>query len=292
MRRGGWHPPALPGPVERLLRRLAVLDRRWLYAGALAVTVAGTLWPPRLAPRPTGGTVAAYRLAENLQPDDGVFLYIEYGLGSREELDPMLAAVLDHLMRRGAFLVMAARSPEAAQIAETITTQVAERHPAYADGYGKRWVNLGFRPAPDVALRSATSNLPAAYDGVDFAGHALAGMPVLAHLTALDARHFSLAYTFDSGDGFAAMIYYVGAPTRLPVAVGAISMEVPVVQPYLAAGQLAAVIPGARGAAEYEALAGQPEGASRLVGASALTAVYVLGVIALGNAVRWLLPAP
>jgi hypothetical protein len=269
-------------------QRLRSLDRRWLYLGALLVTVAGTLWPPRLLPQPGPGTRAAFALAERLQPGQAAFLWIEYGLGSRQELDPMLAAVLRHLTARGALIVLAARSPESSQIAQEVMTQVAARRPAYREGYGRTWVNLGYRPAPDVALRAATSDLAAAYNGVDYEGRPLAAMPLLRRLTALDARHFALAYTFDSGDGFAAMIYYVGAPTGLPVAVGAISMEVPVLQPYLAAGQLAAVIGGARGAAEYEALAGQPERAAAMVGASALAAVYVLAVVALGNATAWL----
>jgi hypothetical protein len=266
-----------------LARRLRRLDRRWLYLGVLLVTVVGTLRPPRLDPRPSPETRAAYELAQSLAPGAGVFIYVEYGLGSSEELDPMLAAVLGHLASRGARVVMAARSPESAQIAEAVMTSVAARFPEYNAGYGRTWVNLGYRPAPDVALRAATTGIAAAYNQIDYAGRPLAGMPILQALPVLDHRHFSLAYAFDSGDGFAAMIYYVGTPTGVPVAIGAISMEVPVLQPYLAAGQLAAVIGGARGAAEYEALAGQPERADVLVGASALAAVYVLAVMLVGN---------
>jgi hypothetical protein len=264
-------------------QRLRRLDRRWLYLGVLAVTVIGTIWPPHIVPRPSQATRTAFGLAQRLQPGAGVFIYVEYGLGSREELDPMLTAVLEHLASRHARIVIAARSPESSQIGETVMTAVASRYPAYADGYGNTWLNLGYRPAPDVALRASTSGIAAAYNHVDFAGKPLAAMPILQALPALDHRYFALAYAFDSGDGFAAMIYYVGTPTGVPVAVGAISMEVPVLQPYLAAGQLAAVIGGARGAAEYEALAGQPERANVLVGASALAALYVLGVVLLGN---------
>jgi len=271
-----------------LIARLQHLDRRWLYLGVLVVTVVGSIWPPRIVPRPSPATRAAYDLAQAVPPGGGVFIYIEYGLGSSEELDPMLAAVLGHLASRGARIMLAARSPESSQIAERVMTSVARRFPAYENGYGQTWVNLGYRPAPDVALRAATSGIGAAYNQVDYAGNTLRGMSIVDDLPVLDRRHFDLAYAFDSGDGFAPMIYYVGTPMRVPVAVGAISMEVPVLQPYLAAGQLAAVIGGARGAAEYEALAGQPEQANVLVGASALAAVYVLVVMALGNAVAHL----
>ncbi len=267
------------------LQRLRHLDRRWLYLGALLVTAAGALWPLRIAPHPSAETRTAFDLAQALPSGAGVFVYVEYGLGSREELDPMLAAVLGHLASRHARIVIAARSPEASQVAETVMGEVAARFPAYADGYGGSWVNLGYRPAPDVALRAATNGIAAAYNGVDYAGRPLTGMPILQALPVLDHAHFALAYAFDSGDGFAPMIYYVGTPTRIPVMIGAISMEVPVLQPYLAAGQLAAVIGGARGAAEYEALAGQPRRADVLVGASAMAAVYVLAVMLLGNVV-------
>jgi hypothetical protein len=264
------------------LRRL---DRRWLYLGVLLITVAAAVWPLRIAPRPTRETRTAFDLAQALQPGAGVFVYVEYGLGSREEMDPMLAAVLGHLADRRAHIVIAARSPEASQVAETVMGGVAARDPAYAKGYGQTWVNLGYRPAPDVALRAATSGIAAAYNEVDYAGRPLAGMPILQALRALNRTYFALAYAFDSGDGFAPMIYYVGTPTGLPVIIGAISMEVPLLQPYLAAGQLAAVIAGARGAAEYEALAGQPRRADVLVGASAMAAIYVLTVMLLGNLV-------
>ncbi len=267
-----------------VLRAFGRLDRRLVYLAALLCASAAVLWPPPLPVRPRPDTLAAYRLAQALRPGNAVFIWIDYGFGAQEELDPMLRAVLLQLMRRDAVICIASRSIEGGQIAETVMRRAAAGHPAYLEGYGVRWIDLGYRPAPDVALRAATVNLPAAYNGVDQAGLPLARFPLTARLRALTPEFFRLAYVFDLGDGYAAMMTYVSQVTGLPMIVGAISMEAPVIQPFVATGQIAATIPGIRGAAEYETLLGAPGPATALDRGSALVAVFILLLLALGNA--------
>lgn len=227
--------------------------------------------------------MAAFRLAQALHPGDAVFIWMDYGFGAQEELDPMLRALLVQLMRRGAVICIASRSIEGGQIADTVLRAAARGYPAYSRGYGKTWIDLGYRPAPDVALRAATVNLAAAYNGVDQSGRALGALPLVQRLKALNPRYFRLAYVFDLGDGYAAMMTYVAQVTGLPMVVGAISMETPVIQPFLATGQIAAVIPGIRGAAEYEALLHIRGPATALDRAGAVVAVFFLLLLGLGN---------
>lgn len=259
------------------------MDRRLIYLVAAISLVAAALHPPSLPVSVSEGTRRAWAAAERLPPGSPVFLYIDYGFGAQEELDPMLESVVLHLMRRRAHLVLAARAVEGSEIARAVVERAAQRFPAYRQGYGTVWVNLGYRPAPDVTLRAATRNLLAAYNGVDATGQPLATMPVLRGVQRLDARHFGLAYVFDSSDAFVSLMYFVSQPTGLPFVVGAIAMEVPVVRPYLATGQIAAVIGGARGAAEYEQLIGRPARATRAQEAAAVAAAVVTALIAMGN---------
>lgn|GEM_PF-6916861 len=234
--------------------------------------------------RPRPDTLSAYRLGQALQPGDAVFIWIDYGFGAQEELDPMLQAVFLQLMRRGAVICIASRSLEGGQIAETVLHAAAAAFPAYRDGYGVSWIDLGYRPAPDVALRAATVDLSAAYNGVDQSGRPLTGLPLASRLRALTPHYFRLAYVFDLGDGYAAMMTYVSQVTGLPMIVGAISMEAPVIRPFVATGQIAAVIPGIRGAAEYETLLHAPGPATALDRGGALVALFILLLLALGNA--------
>lgn len=262
---------------------LGRLDRRLLYLGALLCAAVAVLWPPALPVRPRPDTLVAFRLAQSLQPGQAVFIWIDYGFGAEEELNPMLRAVLLQLMRRHAVICIASRTLEGGQIADTVLRQAAADQPQYLHGYGTTWIDLGYRPAPDVALRAATINLPAAYNGVDENGTPLAQLPVVSGMRALTPAHFRLAYVFDVGDGYAAMMTYVSQVTGLPLVVGAISMEAPVIQPFVATGQIAAVIPGIRGAAEYETLLHAPGAATALDRGDALIALFILLVLGLGN---------
>jgi hypothetical protein len=277
--------------AARAAGTLRRLPRGLVFALTLAVALVAVLWPPALPIAARRDTLTAWRLGQAVRPGQAVFLWIDFGFGAQEELDPMLRAVLRQLMRRRAVLCLAARTLEGSQIAESAMDEAAADHPAYRDGYGRTWVNLGFRPAPDIVLRAATANLPAAYNGVDWHGTPLAQLPVARRLRALRPGVFRLAYVFDWGDGYQAMMTYVAQVTGLPFVVGAITMEAPVIQPYVATGQIAAVIPGIRGAAEYEHLLGRPGEGSRLQEGSVVTAAFVTLLLLAGNLGDWLGPA-
>jgi len=271
------------GRWRDLLARLGFIDRRVVHLATLAVAIAAVLWPPALPVRPRPDTIAAFRLGQGLRPGDAVFIWIDYGFGAQEELDPLLRALLLQLMRQGALLCIASRSPEGAGIADAAVRQVGAAFPAYAQGYGRTWLDLGYRPAADVALRAATADLPAAYNGVDETGRALSSLPAAAGLRALGPADFRLAYVLDWGDGYAPMMTYVSQVTGLRLVVGAIAMEAPVIEPYVQTGQIAAVIAGTRGAAEYESLLDAPGIATALHRGSVLAALFVCALLLAGN---------
>lgn len=270
------------------LRRLLDLDRRTIHVLTALVVALGVLLPVHWNVRVGPATRRAYDLAQAVRPGRLVFIVIDYGFGAQPELDPQLRAVLTQLMRRGARIVLVSRTLEGSQIAQRAARQAARGLPAYAAGYGRLWVNLGFRPAGDVPLRAATRGLIAAFNDTDYRGDQVSAMPIARVLGPVGPRRFALAYVFDSADGFAAMMNYVSQPTGLPLIVGAIQSEVPVIQPFLASGQVAAIIPGMRGAAEYEALLGRPGAGRRALTALALVAAYVTLLIAAGNAAHFL----
>ena len=272
---------------RRALRALGRMPRWLVYLLTLTVAVLAVTLPPGLPIRPRRDTLAAWRLGQQVQAGQAVFIWIDFGFGAQEELDPMLHAVLVQLMRRGALICLAARAVEGSQIAQEAVQHAAAAFPTYRDGYGRTWVNLGFRPAPDVALRAATADLPAAYNGVDWHGVPLAGLPITPRLGALRPGIFRLAYVFDWGDGYAAMMTYVSQVTGLPFVVGAITMEAPVIQPYVATGQIAAVIAGTRGAAEYERLLGIHGQGTALQEGSTVTAAFVTLLLLAGNLAQW-----
>lgn len=270
------------------MRRARDLDRRTIHLLTALVVAAGVLLPIGWQIRPGAAVRRAFDLAQRLAPGSLVFVVIDYGFGAQPELDPQLRAVLTQLMRRRALIVLASRTIEGSQIAQSVARAVAAAIPDYADGYGRTWVNLGFRPAGDVLLRAATQDLLGAFNDADHAGDRVSAMPIAARLGPVDRRHFALVYVFDAADGFAALMNYVTQPTGLPLVVGAIQSEVPVLQPYLASGQVAAVVPGLRGAAEYEDLLGSPGAGRRGLTVLALVAVYVTLLIAAGNGLHFL----
>jgi hypothetical protein len=269
--------------VVSALGKLAHIKSRWIYLLTFAVVLFAILVPIALPVPVQPQTRKAFAEVNALRPGSSVFIWTTYGAGATAELNPMLDDLLYNLMQRGANIVLAPGDADDLQIAWTEMQKEAAFFPAYAKGYGTRWVETGFNPSPTVALREATTSIATAYDNVDFHGHPLSGLPLIQQDPALTARSYALGVNIDAGGDYVNWINLVGQPQGLPPLVGVIQLEAPLAATYVNTGQIGAIIPGANGAAQYEVLLKRPAGAVRTQNTASLAALLVVVLLILGN---------
>jgi hypothetical protein len=87
-----------------------------------------------------------------------------------------------------------------------------------------------------------------------------------------------------SSNGCAFTLEYAAEPTGIPMTCGSMQMSLPIDKPYLDSGQYRALIPGLKGAAEYELLLGRPGDALAGMDVTSMGALYVTLLMIIGNA--------
>lgn len=93
----------------------------------------------------------------------------------------------------------------------------------------------------------------------------------------------ALITTSSTGDDALFLIRHIESKFHTPIVVGGAGTLLPVVGPYLASGQMKAIITGLSGAAEYEVLTKMPGKAAGAMDAQAVGHLFIVGLIVLGN---------
>ncbi len=254
--------------------------RRFLYLlvalAALAPFFTGDLTRSWVRPRPQ-----VLALAEELGriPAEGrALVAFDYAPGYSGELDPLAERVLADLARRGVPLVALSTRPEGVGLARRVLGRAAAGAPDYR--YGANYAILGYLPGEEQGLRLLAQGLAAILPHDDVLQLPLARLPALQGVAGLDDFQAVILLT-DDANGARRWIEQVGGQTRTPTYALATARIEPLLAPYLASGQLAALVGGAYGALEYPlADAPLPAGLRGGDGYLALWGVFVLTALA------------
>ncbi len=238
---------------------------------------------------PISRTPAAdlYDLIQTLAPNSTVLVAFDYDPGTAGEVDLSAYAIVRHLMQRRIKIVALSTDETGPQIAQKILNSAAQDAKDYQ--YGSEYVNVGYIPGHEVGLASlAVNGLPA---NVDYDRH-------------LQIRQYPIAQKIKSIDDVALIVELAGSedtlrwwmeqvqprtPTRIVAAVSA-AVE-PKAQVYLRPGQLAGLVSGLIGAAQYEILSNQPGQALTSVNAQSAGQIVLILIVLLGNIVHWTSPS-
>ena len=261
--------------------KLAHIDRRILWAIQVLVMAAVLLRPIGL-PIPVGSqTQNMYDFYESLPEGSIVLFEFGYDPSGEHELGPMVAAMFHHAFQRGLRVVGNGLWTFGPTLAQQTYEEIA---PQYDVEYGVDFVNLGFNAGQEVLAMAMVDDLWEAVRGVDYDGNRLADLPLMAEVPRLTADYVAAICVFAEGNpGTREWLHAVTERTGIPLTSGTITMLVPEAQTYIDAGQYRAIIPGNRGAAEYEFLVGAPGPA--IAGQDVLSAmsIYLWVLIVVGN---------
>ncbi|HAI21679.1 MAG TPA: hypothetical protein DCM14_07290 [Clostridiales bacterium UBA8153] len=217
-------------------------------------------------------------IERELRPDSLLILDTAYSPGAAAELDPQLAAIFRHLMRRGHKVVLISQWELGARLGTTVVRRVAD---AVGAEYGVDWVSVGWREGGLPWMRSLQDDFWAGMGGVDIDGVPFERLPLMQRLRAFRPGQVDGIICFVTGSP--------GAPTyitwfpEIRLHLGATAVMVPGLTPQLVAGQTRSLLTGLRGAAEYEVLIGEPGRAVKLMDAQSLGHLIIMALIILSN---------
>ncbi|MDP2858251.1 MAG: hypothetical protein Q8P50_09775 [Bacillota bacterium] len=261
--------------------KLQNVDRRIIYA-LMVIVVIVPLFSPIGLPISINPdlTQRFFDFIEKLPAGSIVWMGPDYSPGASAELNPQVAAVFRHLLMKGHKVIFFAMWEQGASLSRNVAEPIAKE---MGKKYGEDWVHLGYKPGSAIALRAMVNDVWQASAGVDINGTKLGDLPLMAKVKKLD-NSVALCIDFSSGSpGDGDYRQYVTDPQNIPLMSGQVAVQVPTRLPYIRSGQQKGIIPGLRGAAEYEKLIKKPGAATQLMDAQSLGHVLIIFFILLGN---------
>ncbi|MFO7675860.1 MAG: hypothetical protein R6X12_06055 [bacterium] len=260
-----------------LWARVAGVDRRVLYLLlALAVAVP-LLVRPKADIRVSEPVRDAFAAVDRLPAGSVVMISIDFDPSSAPELQPMLVAILRHSFRKGLRVIVTGQLALGLPMAEIALNQVA---PELGAEYGRDYVNIGYRPGYSALMVGIGREIR------DFFRTDYRGVPVdsFEFMRSVHSyRDIALLVTLAHGAVADAWIQFVGGRFDQRIVAGVTGVNAPNMYPYLQAGQIAGLIGGLQGAAEYERLIEQPGSATLGMPAQAWAHGLIIILLIIGN---------
>ena len=202
---------------------------------------------------------------------------MDYDPSTLAELRPMSEAVLGQAWDRSAHLVVTCLTQFGpAMVQETLEKIAKER----GKKYGTDYVFLGYKPYPAITILAMGTDFRVPFPN-DHYGTPLDAIPMMRDIRNYRNVKGVVALTSSSTADY--WIQYGNAKYGFPLAIGVTGVMASDYYPYLQSGQLFGLIPGVKGAAEYEQLLGRRGEGSRGMPYQVTTHVVILVFIVVSN---------
>jgi len=223
-------------------------------------------------------TLPFYNFIEGLRENDIVMFDIAYSASNDTELTPMVKAVMEHCAKKGVKIVVAGQWESGLYFTKSIIEEKAQE---LGLRYGEDWVNIGFKAGGTATWRLMATKFWEGAMARDINDTPFEQLPLMHRVQALNADTFKAIIIFTSGSpGASTWITYF---PDIPLLAGEVAVQVGAWVRYVQTGQMKGMIPGMRGAAEYEKLIKHPDVATKLMDAQTLSHLLVIAIIILGN---------
>jgi len=263
--------------LQRLLELMDAVDRRVIFVLVFLCVLLPLLLGKGKKVDVKAPVQSAYDAVEALQPGDVLMVTIDYDATSMPELQPMLEAILRHAFRKGVRVLMTGQLPLGLPLGQMALERIAGD---LGKTYGVDYVNLGYRPGMVAVMVAIGREIRDMFD-VDFQGTKVDDLPMMREIHNYDDIDLLLCLAHGSTIDY--WILYANGRFGQKIIGGTTAVSAPAAYVYLQAGQLAGLIGGLRGAAEYETLIDTP--GTGILGMPAPSASHVLVIILvfLGN---------
>ena len=248
-----------------LFQRLMNLDKRWLYLLIGLAAVLPIFLPLNLPVNVADSVRSLYDRVESLPPGTIVLASFDYGPSTGPENDPMADTFIRHCLTRDLKVICIALYPlgGVSEGIEELQRAVGDIDPPNGvlessvfpgKFYGKDFVYLGYKDGGQATMRQMGENVHAVFPQEYFQA-SVTEYELSNAVQGYDDVDFVMSFaTGIIGEWWANL---VNAQYGTPVAVGCTAVSAPKYFAYYKAGQMFALLPGLKGAAEYEYLVEQ-----------------------------------
>jgi len=257
--------------------RLLSIDRRWLYLALGIAIFIPTVWSISIPVSVSSEVQTVYKFVEGARDGERVFVAFDYDPSQMAELHPMAEVIVRQIFRQNGKVISSALSQFGPSMVDELLTRIAKE---MGKTYGVDYVFLGYKPYPALTILAMGTNFRVPYPA-DYYGTPLDQLPLMEGV-----RNFSDVrgvISLAGGTGAEYWITYGNAKYGFPLALGVTGTMAADYYPYLQSGQIFGLLPGIKGAAEYEQLAGLRGGGSRGIPYQTAAHAVVLAFIVLTN---------
>lgn len=221
-------------------------------------------------------TQQLYDFIDSLPEGSNVIVSFDHEASSLPEIQPIALAVLRHTFSRNHKLLGVSLYSEGTLIGYRLMNKTAAE---YGKEYGKDYLYLGFRPQYIAAILSMGESIEATYPE-DYLGNRYDSFEITKDIKNYD----QVAVVISIADGSLTTHWMeYGGQYNVKVAGAVTAAMLTTYDPYLASGQMSALMGGLRGAAEYEKLLNIKGGGARGMLAQSSAHIYVIVLIIIGN---------
>jgi len=203
----------------------------------------------------------------------------DYDPSSKEELQPMAVAFLHHCFSRDLKVIGMTHYTGAPGLADQAMTSVASQ---YQKKNGEDYAFLGYKPGAASLIINMGENLYSAFPK-DFYGNDTVTLPVLQGVDSL--REIDFLFDLAAGTTIETWIVFGKEKYKFELGAGCTAVMGPDMYPFLQSKQLAGLLGGLKGAAEYEALVGKKANAVSGMRPQSVVHVIIILFVIFGNIV-------
>lgn len=228
-------------------------------------------------------TKPVYDWIESLNPGDIVIFDAAYGGGSDSELGPQLKAWFTHCMMRGIKVVGVAQWEPGATLAWESLKQVSAQLEAegISAKYGVDWAFPGYKAGTPTTWRAMQDDMWNACGNVDWEKTPFSQIPLMERVRKWTPETVKGIIIFSAGSP--GIPTYTSYFPEHKLYVGDVAVQVAGTSNLLRSGQVKGILPGLRGAAEYEKLIDRPGLGVKLMDAQSLGHSIIIILVILGN---------
>ncbi|MCK4412961.1 MAG: hypothetical protein KAY32_05410 [Candidatus Eisenbacteria sp.] len=257
--------------------RLLAVDRRWIYLILAVAVVIPAIWTMHIPVSLSSEVENVFERVSGIQDGKIMFLAIDYDPSTMAELSPMAEAILRQVFRQNGRVVLSSLSQFGPAMTDEIMTRIAGEMGKVS---GEDYVFLGYKPYPAITILAMGTDFRVPFP-TDYYGDRVDDHPMMAGVHNFDDVEFVLSLA--GGNAADMWIVYGNAKYGVPLALGVTGVMATDYYPYLQSGQLFGLLPGIKGAAEYEQLNESPGDGLRGIPYQTTSHAVVLVFIVLTN---------
>jgi hypothetical protein len=257
--------------------KLAQLDRRIIFGVIFLAVAVPLVLPLGLVGEVSPGTEKFYELIEQLPEGSTILVSFDCEASSWPEIGPVAEALVRHALRKRLKIVGTSFLSEGTALGYELLARLEGKAGLT---YGTDWIYLGFRPQYVAAMLGMGESVAGEFPQ-DYLGRPVTELPLAGAVRNYGDIALVISIADDTMPQY--WIEYAGGRYGVRIAAGLSAVMVTTFTPYLDSRQLAGIVGGLKGAAEYERRLGVQGAGSRGMDAQSTAHLAIIVLVVIGN---------